>query len=1006
MCGIAGAFAFDPRSGPANASTIEQLNDLQRRRGPDGSGLWSSDDNRIVFGHRRLAVIDTGSSGAQPMSDTTGRWTITFNGEIYNYREVRSELERIGCVFSTNSDTEVLINSVAHWGEAGLRKLRGMYAFALWDNLQKELWLVRDPYGIKPLYVSEHAGTIWFASHARSLAQCAPVDVSQEAAAVTGFYLWGHVPEPFTWWAGIRMLPAGHLQRVRAGQVPSLPRSYHRIQDDYASRPGQPLEPGQLRQLMLDSVRHHLVSDVPVGVFLSAGIDSSVIAALAAELGTQLRTITLAFDEYVGTPNDEAPLAEETARVLRSDHTTVRINRDEFEKVLDDFLSVMDQPTIDGLNTFLVSRAAAKQGLKVALSGLGGDELFGGYPSFRQIPKLLKWASWIPARKTLGRGFQQIFRSIPLPFLPPKAAGLITYSGDIASAYFLRRALNLEGQLDALLDKQTLTEGLEKLSTIKAVAATVDTLDASGVTKYAQISALESCWYMRNQLLRDTDWSSMAHGLEVRVPFVDVNLLEHIAPAVASNAPPTKMDLARCAAQLPASALSRPKTGFTTPVRDWIVQIQTPERQSRGLEGWAINVHRQFCNNKNAPDSDHGAMRQSNSAISERDRHSDAQEKRSTLSIHSEKISAKKNVVIFRQGSIGDFVIALPCLHAIRKIYPSARVTLLTNLATNSATAPAKSILEGTYLIDDYFNYRGGTRSIRELIKIRTALSQIAPELLIYLAEPKGMLATYRDFLFFRWCGIKEIIGLPMTRDLQYPRPLNPEGALWESEASRLARTLKSPQTVAVEKSENWDLHLSAAEIEAAKRLLREGDYFEKDGKIPLLGLSIGTKQKINDWGWQNWRAVLKGLNGLNLRLVLIGGPEDAERSQMLADEWEGPALNLCGKISPRVSAAVIQNFVLLLCHDSGPMHLAASVGTRCVAVFSRRNPPGQWFPFGKNHKIFYPLLTTDTVQSIEPDQIIAAATEILGGIGKPSKPDYNVAASPARRPQAVKHQG
>ena len=328
MCGIAGAFAFSPGADPIDQAVVLRLNDLQRRRGPDGSGLWSSEHNRVVLGHRRLAIIDTGASGRQPMSDVTGRWVISFNGEIYNYRALRLELERLGCVFRTNSDTEVLINAVAQWGEAGLRKLRGMFAFALWDALEQELWLARDPYGIKPLYVAESQGTLWFASQARPLASCAPVDTRRDAAALTGFYLWGHVPEPFSWWAGIRMFPAGHVQRIRAGQAPFAPKAFACVEETYLSHPARPLAPGELRQLMLDSVRDHMVSDVPVGIFLSAGIDSNVIAALAAELGTQLRTVTLAFDEYVGTRNDEAPLAEAAAKVLGSDHVTVRIGRE------------------------------------------------------------------------------------------------------------------------------------------------------------------------------------------------------------------------------------------------------------------------------------------------------------------------------------------------------------------------------------------------------------------------------------------------------------------------------------------------------------------------------------------------------------------------------------------------------------------------------------------------------------------------------------------------------
>ena len=200
----------------------------------------------------------------------------------------------------------------------------------------------------------------------------------------------------------------------------------------------------------------------------------------------------------------------------------------------------MDQPTIDGLNAYLVSRATASQGLKVALSGLGGDELFGGYPSFRQIPTLLGWSRRIPLQNIVGRRVQKIIRTIAPISIPPKLAGLIAYSGDIASAYLLRRALHLEEELEMLLDESWLTEGLKKLSTIPTLTEFVRPLRSAHATLHSQISALESCWYMRNQLLRDTDWASMAHGLEVRVPFVDVKLLERLAPAIASKAPPDK----------------------------------------------------------------------------------------------------------------------------------------------------------------------------------------------------------------------------------------------------------------------------------------------------------------------------------------------------------------------------------------------------------------------------------------------------------------------------------
>jgi len=592
MCGIAGAFSYFRNAAPVDGNIIARLNDLQKHRGPDGEGLWSSDDGKVVLGHRRLAIIDTAPSGAQPMTDASGRWVITFNGEIYNYAALRSELEQLGCILRTRSDTEVLIQVIATWGEQGLLKLRGMFAFALWDNLERELWLARDPYGIKPLYVAQGADTIWFASQARPLSVSVPIRTTRSAAALVGFYLWGHVPEPFSWWEGIRMFPAGHVQRIKAGASIGKPHGYKLIEDAYAQQPSRALLPGELHDLLFDVVRHHLVSDIPVGIFLSAGIDSNVIAALAAETGARLRTITVAFDEYLGTSNDEGPLAEAAAKALGSDHVTVRVKRDEFDTLLDDFMAAMDQPSIDGLNTYLVSRVAAQQGLKVALSGLGGDELFGGYPSFWQIPMLLRMGRLMPNGGPVGRGMQNLLRVFPAMGSSPKLAGFISHSGSLERAYLLRRALYLEGELETVLDQTWVSAGLEELDTAAMLRQTIKPLLATGGSLHAQISALESCWYMRNQLLRDTDWAGMAHGVEVRVPFVSQHLIDGLGPAISSSRPPSKSDLASCATGIPSEIRLRSKTGFTTPVRSWIAKVRGSE--PRGLRGWAARIHRRF----------------------------------------------------------------------------------------------------------------------------------------------------------------------------------------------------------------------------------------------------------------------------------------------------------------------------------------------------------------------------------------------------------------------------
>jgi asparagine synthase (glutamine-hydrolysing) len=594
MCGIAGAFSFAADSGPVDRQVIARLNEWQRRRGPDGVGLWASSDERVILGHRRLAIIETSAAGGQPMMDATGRWLITFNGEIYNYRELRSQLERQGRTFVTNSDTEVLINVVAEWGEDGLKKLRGMFAFALWDSLEQELWLVRDTYGIKPLYVAESKATIWFASQARALASCAPVNVTRSAPGLAGFYLWGYVPEPFTWWEGIRMFPPGHVQRLRAGQPARAPKPFMTVEALYLNSEPRELTAAELRESLLESVRYHFVADVPVGVLLSAGVDSNVIAALASSLGERLTAVTLAFKEYIGKAQDETGLARAMARQFGIPHVTATITREEFESLVDDFFDHMDQPTIDGLNMYLVSRAIAAQGFKVALCGLGGDELFAGYPSFRQITQILS-LGWLFAP------LRAVAQYVPVHFstinrilrLSPKWGGVLSHSSNLAQLYILRRALHLEEELEVLLDKYWLDHGLHTILTSGMVVTLAQQLEKTALGRHAQIAVLESCAYMRSQLLRDADWASMSHSLEVRVPFVDAHLLRQLAPWIASAKPPTKHDLAGSMGQdMMNMLIDRGKTGFTTPVRDWA--MVRSGNLARGLRGWSSEVHRRF----------------------------------------------------------------------------------------------------------------------------------------------------------------------------------------------------------------------------------------------------------------------------------------------------------------------------------------------------------------------------------------------------------------------------
>ncbi len=592
MCGIAGSLRLTGELSPDDVDIVRCLNARQRRRGPDGEGLWVAQDKRSALGHRRLAIIDVGETGAQPMTDVSGRWTISFNGEIYNYRELRQELAAAGRRLRTQSDTEVLINCVAEWGEAGLRKLRGMFAFALWDNQNKELWLARDPFGIKPLYYGETGTTLWFASQARALAECAPVDTARRPAGLVGFYLWGSVPDPFTWWSGILALPAGHLLRVVPGKPVPAPKLFLGIEALYTEGPSEPISAKELKVALRDSIAHHFIADVPVGVFLSAGVDSTALASIASDAGFKLHTVTLAFDEFSGTPKDEAPLAEETARLLGADHTTVRIGKEEFWGLFKDLMESMDQPTTDGLNTYLVSRAAASAGLKVVLSGLGSDELLGGYPSFWQVPKLVSIGGHVLGRALLGRVLDQMGRPIARFFnASPKPASGLKYAGDIEHAYYLRRCLYLPDELEMLMDESWSKPGLEELAALLPKGDPHLGRDLEGLSPHAVVSQCEVRQYMRMQPLRDTDWASMAHSLEVRVPFLDLPLFSRLAPAIASRRPPGKMDLASCAGPIATRLASRPKTGFLTPVPEWLA---IGSAKSRGLRPWADRVATRF----------------------------------------------------------------------------------------------------------------------------------------------------------------------------------------------------------------------------------------------------------------------------------------------------------------------------------------------------------------------------------------------------------------------------
>ena len=576
MCGIAAIFPYRSPALSVDRMELRHIRDHMALRGPDGVGEWFSQDGRVGMGHRRLSIIDLSEKGAQPMQSEDGFLIVSFNGEIYNYKEIRKDLEQKGYVFKSHSDTEVLLHLYQEKGEDMVHDLRGMFAFALWDAQKSMLLLARDPYGIKPLYYADDGEIVRIASQVKALLAAGTISSDPEPAGIVGFFLTGSVPEPFTMYQEIRQVPAGSLILIDRLGV-SKPSCYASIASNFADVRKIPEADCQdrTREALIDSVRSHLVSDVPVGAFLSGGIDSGALVGLIYDLGLHnVQTVTVSFDEFRDGPNDEMLGAKETSRLYGTRHHTRMVTNAEFKTDLERLLEAMDQPTIDGINTYFASKAAREIGLKVALSGLGGDELFGGYPSFHRIPASVRTFA-IPSRfPFLGEVFRYSYSSMAVfSSHQPKLGGLMKYGGTCAGAYLLQRGLFMPWELETVLDKELAIEGMKRLKPLEHIE---QTLAPDPKNWFGRVAALEASLYMRNQLLRDTDWSSMAHSLEVRTPLVDFQLLKELAPILISrstskNGAGKKQLLSRSPRRsLPKQVLQRAKSGFSTPIGEWM----------------------------------------------------------------------------------------------------------------------------------------------------------------------------------------------------------------------------------------------------------------------------------------------------------------------------------------------------------------------------------------------------------------------------------------------------
>ena len=554
---------------------------LLKHGGPDNEGMYINEAHHLVLGHRRLALIDLSPSGNQPMSYAGGRFEITYNGEIYNFRELKSELQNKGVQFKTHSDTEVILAAFEMWGTKSFARLNGMFAFVLWDNRDKKLYLVRDPGGIKPLYYAITKEGIAFASEVRALKSLPWLQEENKSWQV---YLmaYGHLPEPITVLKKVQPLQKGTFLCY---EIPSG-KHYTETFKDYSFSEiiGDRNEAIHLlKNTLSESVKKHLISDAPIGSFLSGGIDSSVISILASgNSDSKLHTLSLYFEE---DEFSEKKYQDLVLKNLNCQNDQYLLKESEFHACLPQIIGAMDLPSCDGINTWFISRSAKENGLKAVLSGIGGDELLGGYPSFDRMQKV-NMLEALPRQLLKSGKFTGLKKLRRLGYLSiPGATGKFLFLRGQFIPYEIARHLNMpEEEVWRILSDQP---GFKDLSTLSAPN---------------QASWIETNLFMQNQLLRDGDVMSMAHGIEIRVPFLDNRFME-LTHSIKSEIKyagthPKQLLIDAFKNELPEAIWNRPKMGFGFPFKKWlakddfiksVISPETPEYRhfSSGSMHWS-----------------------------------------------------------------------------------------------------------------------------------------------------------------------------------------------------------------------------------------------------------------------------------------------------------------------------------------------------------------------------------------------------------------------------------
>ena len=597
MCGISGIYNFFNKEFDSR-KTIEKIIKIQNSRGPDENGMWISNCNKITLGHNRLSIIDLSEKAKQPFISKDGNFTITYNGEIYNYKEIKNELIKKKILFKSNSDTEVVIEAYKYWGLDCLKKFRGMFAFAIWDNIKKKLILARDPFGIKPLYYLKKNNMLFFASQVKSIISIDNLSFEKSGKNVLDYYLWGNIPEPFTLYKDIFSIERGTAKIFDKNCIETshvyadLKETIINSEKNYFKNDLELNE--KLNYIIKKTVSYHQVSDVPVTFLLSSGVDSNILlAASKKELNTNLNALTLDFSEKL----KESPLAQIGAKINKIDHIVEKVEDEKILELILKYYENMDMPTNDGLNNYVASHFAKKNGSKVLISGVGGDELFSGYPSFKNIPIMRQFSKMIPNNKDFQKFFYNIFYKILLKSNKnTKYAGVFKYCHNTFDSFMLQRCVFTPEEILELVNSKVIDEKIDDFKVQKENE--IDNKDFEN--EQLKIMYYELKYYLCSKLLRDCDWTSMSNSIEMRTPFVDWFFFKELLPILKSNIKISKKNiLDSFKDKIPLELYNRKKTGFAIPYKQYFKKVSRKESNyTNPIKDWSILNYKKYLDNK------------------------------------------------------------------------------------------------------------------------------------------------------------------------------------------------------------------------------------------------------------------------------------------------------------------------------------------------------------------------------------------------------------------------